>query len=133
VLANWNEEAGLVTGPYTLPPLGFIGKHKDDRLVFGLFTDYNNFPLTGGDHFLIEERTSDTIIIRQPLGESTGLTVTLPQGWTKTDMITIQAHTKKGQIIDPIPLAVTDNWIRFIYKMERAGQPISYYEIRRHN
>ena len=127
VIANWNEASRYDIGPYTLSPQGVLVTNVDGSLVAGVFDRYNNVPLSAGDHYLIEERESDAILISQPLGADTSLTLSLLPGWAQGDPIQVWAYAANGCLIDSVPVTVTAQTLTFTYRQEIAGQRVVRY------
>jgi hypothetical protein len=128
VITNWGSNAYpfLV---YMLPPGGTLVMKNDGSLIAGVFTTYNGNPLSSGDHYLIEERGSTSVVIRQPLGNDTNLTVKSLPGWNAGTSIKVQAFTRAGQFIGSVDSTSTVDGLRFTYLNQLAGVPVSYYKI----
>jgi hypothetical protein len=128
-ITNWDISNSYATGEYVLPPQGAMTKKNDGSVVAGIFTSYNNLPLSGGDHYLIEERKPSEIIVRQPMGTNTDLTIRLLPGWGTTTRVEAWAFAKNGQYIRKVPFTVSINGATFTYQQQLASQPVSYYKI----
>lgn len=129
VIANWDEVNPYDAGLHTLPPQGVLITSADGSLTGGVFAAYNDIPLSAGDHYLIEEREANAIIVRQPLGAATSLTLDLFSGWTAGDPIAGWAYTAQDQVIASVPVTVTAKDLTFTYQQEVAGQSVAYYRI----
>jgi hypothetical protein len=129
VVANWDEIRPYDAGQHTLPPLGTVVTSTDGTLTAGIFTRYNGVPLSAGDHYVIEERGPTDIVVRQPLGPDTSLTVRLLPGWNSDDPIGARAREETGRIIGSVPLTVTARGITFVYQRWIGEQPVAYYEV----
>jgi hypothetical protein len=130
VTANWDETQPYDTGQYTLPPLSVVVTSADGTLTAGVFTGYNGLPLSTGDHYLIEQRSSSDIIVRQPLGADTSLTLELLPGWTLNDSIGVWAHAETGQVVGSVPVTVTAQGVTFVYQQQIGGQSVAYYSVK---
>ena len=45
-ITNWDDSGSYATAGYVLPPQGAMTKKNDGTLVAGVFTSYNNVPLS---------------------------------------------------------------------------------------
>lgn len=129
VIGNWDEENSYNTGQYVLPPEGVFLTKNDGTLKAGVFTHYNNVPLSNGEHYLIEERGEKTITIRQPMGTATNLTIELLSSWNMTDMIEVWAYSDNNEVIGKVSASIVDGKVTFIYQREIEGQAVSHYTI----
>jgi len=130
VTANWDETHTYDTGHHTLPPLGVVATSADGTLTAGAFAGYNGVPLSTGDHYLIEERGPSAIVVRQPLGADTDLTLELLPAWSLGDPIGVWAHAETGQVIASVPATVTAQGIAFTYRQQIGEQPVAYYSVK---
>ena len=128
-VTNWDGATSYATDGYVLPPQGAMTKKNDGTLVAGVFAGYNNLPLSSGDHYLVEERGSDQIIVRQPLGANTSLTVRLLPGWTAATPLGAWAFDRNGRYLGKTPVVVSMGGATFTYQQQLAGQPVAYYKI----
>ena len=129
VVANWDEANAFSIGEHTLPPLGVLVASADGSLTAGVFTDYNGTLLSAGDHYLIENRGLDEIIVHQPIGADTNLTSELLPGWGPNDPIEARAYAANGQVIESVPVTVTAQGITFVYQQRIAEQSVAYYKV----
>jgi hypothetical protein len=82
VIANWNAGAPYIVQGYKVAPSGFIARTGDGSVMGGIFVDqFNGSELSAGLHYLLIERSGQTITIRQPSGADTPVAVTLPAEW----------------------------------------------------
>jgi hypothetical protein len=98
-------------------------------LVAGLFTRYNGQLLSAGEHYLIEARKPDTIVVRQPLGADTDITVRLPTAWHTSRQVDIQAFAQGDRLMAQFSAPVTAGQVTFAWQRQRARQAITYYSI----
>jgi hypothetical protein len=129
VTANWDEANPYDMGRHTLSPSGALVEKTDGRLTAGVFQGYNGVPLTPGDHYLVESRGLADIIVRQPIGPDTSLTLDLPPTWAPSDPIEVRACSASQQVIGTVPATVTASSITFVYNQEREGQEVAYYQV----
>ena len=129
VIANWHELNTYNTGQHTLPPSGVVAMSTDDTLTAGVFAAYNGVSLSAGDHYLIEERSESDILVRQPLGPDTQLTVKPLPGWELSDSIEVWAYAAAGQVISSVPVTVAAQGITFVYQQQLSWQSVAYYRV----
>jgi len=129
VIRNWDSAHAYATASCVLPPDGVLVQRDDGSLVAGIFTSYNGAQLSGGDHYLIEERDAGEIIVRQPMGADTSLRLTRLPGWDNTTRINAWAYSRDGHLIGATPVAVSGNQLAFTYRAQMAGQAVAYYRI----
>jgi hypothetical protein len=98
-------------------------------LTGGVFTSYNEVPLSAGDYYLIEERNEKDIVVRQPLGADTQLTVKRLQGWGPSDSIEAWACAKTGEVLSSQPVTATAQGITFSYQQWAEEGPIYHYRV----
>ena len=129
VVANWDEGSPYTVGEHTLAPSGVLLASEDGRLTAGVFTRFNDAPLSAGDHYLIERRHGMDIRVYQPLGADTELTIDPLRGWAADDSIAVWAYDAEGHVIGGVPVTVTAQGITFTYRQQVAGQSVGYCRI----
>ena len=129
VVANWDDSNPYAIGEYTLPPSGVLVTNADASLVAGIFAEYNGVSLSPGDHYLIEERGETAIIVRQPLGADTDLTIDLLPDWTQDDSIESWAYAANEQAIGNVSTTVVAQHVTFEYQQSIDGQAVAYYKV----
>jgi hypothetical protein len=133
VVANWDRTNTYTSGEHTLPAPGVMVTGANGTLTAGVFAGYNGVPLSAGDHFLIENRGPTDIIVRQPSGADTHLTLELLPGWDPSDPIEVWAFEETDQVIGRAPVTVTSQGATFVYRQQIAGQLVAYYKVVRPN
>jgi hypothetical protein len=133
VTANWDAAASYSTDGFTLPPQGVMTGSRDGTVRAGVFTTFNGVALDAGDHYLIEERTPSTVVVRQPMGSDTNITVRLPAGWTVTDPLAGRAFDGAGRVIQDVAVSTTTGGIMLNCQQQRAGQSVAAYRLRNHS
>jgi len=128
VLTNWNA-ASYTTESHTLPSLGTLVTSKNGRLTAGVFTAYNNKPLSPNDHYLVVETTpkQDSILIWQPLGRDTPLSIERPSIWPDAQRIHAFAVGRDKTI--EVAKSVTAKDISFEWKRQIANLKAEYYAL----
>jgi hypothetical protein len=129
VVSNWSQSSAYPVGPHTLPPLGFAAMSNDGSVTGGLFAAYNDAPLSSGDHYIIEVRGSGGIIVRQPVGTTTDLTIKLLPDWQPADRLEVQAFSRDNRFITAAPASVGPHGLTFSYQSRVEGQNVAYYRI----
>jgi len=129
VVANWDKVNAYSVGEHTLPPLGLLATSGDGSLTAGVFVGYNGVALSAGDHYLIEDRGATEIVVHQPLGADTSLTLERLPGWGPNDPIKAYAFSATDQVIGSVPVAVTARGLSFVYQRQLAGRSVAYYKV----
>ena len=129
VTANWDKDNLYSTGQYTLPPSGVMVTNTNGSLIAGIFIGYNGEPLSSGEHYLIEERSSDDILIRQPMGTPTTLTLKLLPTWSITGPVEVWAFTSSDQGVGQVPSSIAADGVTFYYQNQVSGQNVAYYKV----
>ena len=129
VITNWDETVAYDTGQHILSPLGFQVTSDEGELTAGIFTQYNGLELSPGDHYLIEERGLDEIIVYQPIGSDTSLAIALLPGWDQKDLIEARAYNAAGTLMAKVATTVTEQDVTFVYEQAIAAQEVAYYKI----
>ena len=130
VTANWNAEA-----PYTVTidlhviSPGGVYVTNNDNIIAGSFEVYNSEPLTGSEHFIVEKRINDAIIIWHPLGNQTSLKVNPLPGWANGDVVQVLACEQESQCISQNGISITNNAIRFTYSPVVGEMNIQHYRL----
>jgi len=127
VIANWDAEHPYRIGPHTLSPAGVMSRQQNGQLTAGVFTYYNNARLSDGDHYLIEERHSEQIIIRQPMGAKTPLSLEPLATWSTQNEVSAWAYEQNGkQIAEVAIISQNQQYVTFEYNPIVNGQKVAY-------
>jgi hypothetical protein len=128
VVTNWTKKT-FTAGSHTIPSLGSLATSKDYSLTAGIFTAYNNKPLSSGDHYLVVEGSPkiDTIWVWQPVGDDTPLTIGQPSVWP--DPLRIHVYAVARDTAIEVAKSVTAAGITFDWKRNAAGARIVYYAL----
>jgi hypothetical protein len=120
VLADWST-----TNPYTddrgsqLPPGGFEAASSDGSVDAGSYSGaFEGSPLSAGTHYLVVRRTASSVVVHQPLGPSTPLSVDLPSSWTPGTPLTATASSPGA---DPVAVSGTVVGRRFVFQCDGPG------------
>ncbi len=129
VTANKSFNSSFSSGTFTIPPQGVLVQSTGGDLTAGILTTFNGQPLSAGDHYLIERRFSDSVEVRQPLGEDTDILINYVSGWTPTDTtIWVKAHSAQ-KLVSVFKPQMTASGLVFNYRQSIDGQHINYYSI----
>ncbi len=129
VVANRNAAEAYASGEYGLPPEGVLVTSTSGDLIAGSFSIYNNVSLNAGEHYIIEQRGQEDIIIRQPLGDDTPLTLDFLPGWSATDPIWVLAYNNEDQLVDVTAPTVNSSSLTFTYRQNLQGQHMAFYKV----
>ena len=126
VSANWDESSAFTVAGDTLPADGVITQANDGSVTAGVFTAYNDQPLSDGDHYLVEVRAPDAISVFQPLGADTELHINALPNWTS---VAVTAYHYDGTPIATIDASLEGSVIAFTYASALNGEQVGYYRI----
>ena len=125
VTAEWSVEEAIDVGRHTLAPGGAVATAQDGSLTGGVFQAYNRQSLSEGEHYLIEQREPPGIILRQPSGTDTPISLrTLDEFSPRVHLTAFNRHDER---LDSSLVSVRDDTVRFHYKRisatadERSG------------
>jgi len=127
VIANWNEASPFSISGHTIPPQGAFVVSHDGSLEAGVFTSFNGTSLSPGNHYIIVERdlSGDNVMVFQPLGNDTEITIQRPANWT--DAESIFAIAVSGDKTFEVPRTVKEDGITFLWRREMEDANIDYY------
>jgi hypothetical protein len=126
VYANWDAENPYSIDQHTLAPGGVVSFANDGSVTAGVFTAYNEQPLSEGDHYLVEIQAEDAVKIFQPVGADTDLKIRYPIYWTT---MSVSAYQYDETLIAPVEAVTADGYVSFAYAGEINGQAVGYYQI----
>lgn len=129
VIANRDSTTSYTHGEHVIPGDGVVVESNNGDLTAGVFTSFNDTALTTGDHYLIIERGSDTIRVRQPLGPDTPLKLDLLSAWTETDSIWVEARGYNDSLIEVLEPTLSGGKLQFTCQRIVEGQHVAYYKI----
>lgn len=126
VCSNWNDEQPYAVGKHILSAGGVVTQANDGSVTAGVFTTYDDQPLSEGDHYLVEVRSPDLIKVFQPLGADTMLHISKAPDWTD---VTVTAFQYDGTAIATVEASVSGDTVEFSYAGTIDGKIVGYYEV----
>ncbi|HEY3054214.1 MAG TPA: DUF6259 domain-containing protein [Thermoanaerobaculia bacterium] len=129
VIANLNEQTGYPDGELTIAPGGVAAFRNDRKITGGVFSRFAGADLSSGDHYLIEQRGSGTITIRQPMGADTPMTIAALPWWTNGDHVAVKAMTKTGVVASQSDATVSGGHVTFLYASRAGDVTVERYDI----
>ena len=123
VKGNWSDEPVEIEG-HTLVPGGFVFSAHDLSVLGGVFQRYNNRDLSDGDHYLIEQRRESGLIVRQPMGDETQITVEAMSGWGSNLMTMVRAFRRDDQVVGKETIRAREHAIQFLCRSGSASDDL---------
>ncbi|MEA3308301.1 MAG: hypothetical protein U9Q70_02150 [Chloroflexota bacterium] len=128
VTANWNTEMPYAVDSHLISPGGvYVSNNKDT--VAGMFDAYNGEPLSGPEHFIVEKRVTNAIVVWQPLGGQTDLKILPLSGWAANDPVLLLACDHEARCLSQSTVSTADNAIHFTYSSVVEGLDVQYYKL----
>lgn len=124
VLANWSPDRTLAAQGHVLAPEGMLVTRDDGHLTAGVFRGFKGQELSAGDHFLIIQNQPGRIIVRQPQGADTPLSLDLPSGVKQAK---VTALTIGGS--PPVSARIQGGRITFQWQRHLRGQEVTAYQV----
>ncbi len=113
VTAEWAVEEAIKVGRHTLAPGGVIAAAQDGSRTGGVFRAYNGQALSEGEHYLIEQRESQGLILRQPSGTDTPISLRALDQFSPRVHLT--AFNRHDEPLGSSSVGVRDDTVRFHY------------------
>ena len=130
IVANWDPLLTYEMDGHRLAPMGFMAETEDGGLLAGVFVRlFNGSELSAGEHYLIVERNPSVVIVRQPVGEETALTVGGPFDWKPGEPLRVWVFDRAGNLLGEAPFWVDEMGVHFIYHREWEGEEVGWYEL----
>ncbi|MFQ6013855.1 MAG: hypothetical protein ACE5NP_00250 [Anaerolineae bacterium] len=131
VLKNWDTTNTYTVDEYTLSSDGVFVTSSLDNLIAGIFTAYNGVPLSEGDHFIIEQRNAEDIVVRHPMGPDTDITLDMLPNWSSSDPISVMAYDRDNRLIKTITPTISDSSITFPCNQRVNDTDVAFYQVTR--
>ena len=123
IVANWNAREPYELDGFSIAPSGCLIRSDDASIAAGIFlNEFNRAPLSPGPHYLIVERSSSAVTVRQPSGLDTDVTFSVSNAAS-----TARAIDSKGQLIANVPVHVNAGQCWFRYAAFVAGTRVDAY------
>ncbi|MFC2128352.1 FlgD immunoglobulin-like domain containing protein [Bacteroidota bacterium] len=129
VVKNHHPQNEYDNGIYSISPQGALVTSNSGDLIAGIFNKYNNRQLEPGDHFIIEERFEDEIIIHYPYKNSTELAISLLPTWNEAGSIRVTAYSEDSVMMESSFATIEDSKLIFNCRHSIKGKEIKYYSI----
>jgi len=124
---NGDGSSGFQYGDNVLSPNGFYIESDDGNLQAGVLRAYNGNNLGSGDHYLIVSRLSqDSILVDQPLGTDTEISVTRPADWPADSLISVDAMYADGNTAS-VNYSLNGSKIIFNLSAKISGEDVDHY------
>ncbi len=126
VYSNWDSTNSYSVNGNTLPAGGAVTQANDGSVTAGVFTVYNNSPLSMGEHYLVEVRSPTEIKLFQPVGADTNIRIHLDPTWGK---MSVTAYTYDGAVLGTVASVINLDNLDFKYRAVLNGKPVGYYQL----
>ena len=114
VTAEWSVDHPVDVGPHGLVPGGVVAFAHDGSITGGVFRSYNGRALTEGEHYLIEQRKAQGVVLRQPMGPETHITLGTPD--KASSNVKLAAFNRRDERLTSTSARVQDGEVRFQYE-----------------
>ncbi|HEY8316665.1 MAG TPA: DUF6259 domain-containing protein [Gaiellaceae bacterium] len=130
VVASRDMTSGYSVDGYDVAPGGFFARTATNDLLAGAFAgSFGGLPLSGGVHYVIEERDQSSLTVRQPVGADSDLAVEPPASWSPGRSLTATAVAADGAELGTVSGRLQDGHFVFHYAAVLNGQPVAAYRI----
>lgn len=130
VIRNKSTSSPYTISGYTISTGGAMVTENSGNLIAGIFAGkYNSVALSTGEHYLIEERLADEIIVSQPMGVDTYLTINKLLSWEGATRLGVVAYDTHGDAIGFVPATISLGSVRFQYKSSILSKNVGHYKI----
>ena len=125
VTANWTDQA-VPFKEHTLVPGGVMSVAHDGSMTGGVFERYNGRALSEGEHYLIEQRKHNGVIIRQPMGPDTPLTLKAPDSFQDSLVETALNHRNELATRRAAPIREGDVSLQYQHFSATASERVEF-------
>ncbi|MEM7114201.1 MAG: DUF6259 domain-containing protein [Chloroflexota bacterium] len=130
ITAVW-DNTPYDTGTHIVAPHGVFATSETGHVSAGVFNSYNGAPLTTGDHYLLEKRLADRILVWQPIGADTEIVIKGLPSWGEGTVVFITAYNKAQQEIGQTAVLVENGHVRLDYQASLNGEAVAHYKLSR--
>ena len=124
VTANWADQA-VSFMEHTLVPRGVVSVAHNGSVTGGVFERYNGRPLSDGEHYLIEQRKRNGLVVRQPMGGDTPLEIRAFDDWKERSRVLVKAFNRYDESIELHDVVVQADHVGFSYLSEIPGSEVT--------
>jgi hypothetical protein len=129
VIANWNSKRPYMVNGTSIAPGGFLARSDSGSILAGEFSGrFNGHPLAHGTHYFIMEQAGSHVIVRQPLGSTTAVSIDLP-GQLSELRLRVIAYDKQDRPIGKVSAAVRGGKVRFVYRKAIGRRSVASYRV----
>jgi hypothetical protein len=129
ITANWNARSAYSAHGDSIAPGGFLAQSTDGSVLAGAFAGrFNGHSLSHGTHYLMVERTGSDVVVRQPRGSNTTVSISMP-GRGATRRVRVIAFDQQDHSLGVVPSAVRTGNIQFQYRQRIGHCPVAYYRV----
>jgi hypothetical protein len=131
VIANWNTTDGYTTASgYDIAPNGFLAHSANNGIIAGAFQgDLDGVALSAGTHYLVFERTTTSVTVRQPVGNDTDIAVDPPSSSNDKGTLQATALDANGIPVASVPGEFRDGRFILHYASTLGRRPVAAYRI----
>jgi hypothetical protein len=118
---------------YGIAPDGFMARTAEEDMVSGMFVGkFGGAPLAEGVHWITEERGSDRIKLRHPIGEDTWIRVARPSDWLDDARIGVHYELGDGSKLPASSdmAAINADGLNVLVPTELLGRPVRNVVVR---
>lgn len=126
VLGNWSRVNTLTSNNDVISTRGFELTGDNGNVKAGVFTKINGHDLSTGDHFIIQHRYPDSIVVNYPQGNDTKFWMAVPSGWTASN---IKVYAISRNSVYPRTDSVLNNEFGIDLKVKINNDRIDRYVI----
>ena len=121
VTANWTDQA-VPFMEHTLVPGGVVSVAHDNSVTGGAFERYNGRALSVGEHYLIEQRKQQGVIVRQPMGSDTALAARALPNWREGAAVYVAAFNRHDQLVGREGRRVRNGDVEYLHQSVAASE-----------
>lgn len=124
---NTDDQASAKLDKHLVTANGVLVTSEEGDLTAGIFNSYNDAMLQSGEHFLIEKRGNDTIMVKHPGGDDTPVSIQILDTWPDTTHVQVRAELENGLVT--IPSSIKTDLVQFELNRSVNGDSIQAYYI----
>jgi hypothetical protein len=126
VVANRSPERPYARGVDTIAPHGFHARTRDGSLVAGAFAGtFGGAALSPGTHYLVVRREGASVVVEQPLGADTDVSVEAPPGRP----VRVDALDAEGRLLGAVGAQLRSGRVQFRYAGTQSGRRVAGYRV----